>query len=76
MTLIVLLVSIGMMENFQDAEIMYQVVKPLKAVGMLEPSEKPQGESRMSSGSTAARSFQVSLREGAPARPVISKPPA
>jgi carboxypeptidase Q len=37
--------SIGMMENFQDAEIMYQVVKPLKAVGMLEPSEKPQGGS-------------------------------
>jgi carboxypeptidase Q len=37
--------SIGMMENFQDAEIMYQVVKPLKAVGLLESSEKPQGGS-------------------------------
>ena len=37
--------SIGMMENFQDAEIMYQVVKPLKTVGMLEPSQKPQGGS-------------------------------
>ena len=33
-------ISIGMMENFQDAEIMYQVVRPLKALGFLEPSEK------------------------------------
>ncbi len=37
--------SIGMMENYQDAEIMYQVVKPLKAVGLLEPSEKLEGGS-------------------------------
>ena len=37
--------SIGMMENYQDAEIMYQVVKPLQAVGLLEPSEKLEGGS-------------------------------
>ena len=38
-------ISIGMMENFQDAEIMYQVVKPLRAVGLLELSERPMGGS-------------------------------
>ena len=38
-------ISIGMMENFQDAEIMYQVVKPLHAVGLLELSERPMGGS-------------------------------
>lgn len=38
-------ISIGMMENFQDAEIMYQVVKPLHAVGLLELSQRPMGGS-------------------------------
>lgn len=38
-------ISIGMMENFQDAEIMYQVVKPLHHIGLLELSERPMGGS-------------------------------
>ncbi len=38
--------SIGMMENFQDAEIMYQVVKPLKAVGLLGIEREAAGRKR------------------------------
>ncbi|MGA8073050.1 MAG: M20/M25/M40 family metallo-hydrolase [Candidatus Acidiferrales bacterium] len=38
-------ISISMMDNFQDAEIMYQVVRPLHAVGLLELSERPMGGS-------------------------------
>jgi carboxypeptidase Q len=37
--------SISLLDNFQLAEIMYQVVRPLRAVGLLELSERPSGGS-------------------------------
>jgi len=39
------IVSFGLMENYQDQEIMQRIVAPLRPLGMLEMSERPLGGS-------------------------------